>query len=43
MELIAASFRDPHGFVFRRETVLYRQVNEIHQQHFDRFLGIRAV
>ena len=39
MELIAASFRDPHGFVFRRETVLYRQVNEIHQQHFDRFLG----
>jgi hypothetical protein len=37
-ELVAASFRDPHGFVFRRSSVLYRQVNEVHRPHFDRFI-----
>lgn len=37
-EPVAASFRDPHGFVFRRGSVLYRQVNEVHRRHFDRFI-----
>ena len=37
-ELEAGSFRDPHGFVFRRRDVLYRQVNRVHREHFDRFL-----
>ncbi len=37
-EPVAASFRDPHGFVFRRDGVLYRQVNEVHRPHFDRFI-----
>jgi hypothetical protein len=37
-EPVAASFRDPHGFVFCRGSVLYRQVNEVHRRHFDRFI-----
>lgn len=37
-EPVAASFRDPHGFVFRRGSLLYRQVNEVHRRHFDRFI-----
>jgi hypothetical protein len=37
-ESVAASFRDPHGFVFRRGSVLYRQVNEVHRRDFDRFI-----
>ena len=36
---LASSFRDPHGFVFERDGVLYRQVNEVHEGHFDRFLA----
>lgn len=35
---LASSFRDPHGFVFRRDGVLYRQVNEPHAEHHARFL-----
>jgi len=30
-----ASFRDPAGFVFRREGVVHRQVNRSYQQEFD--------
>jgi hypothetical protein len=30
-----ASFRDPSGFVYRRDGVLYRQVNRRHRLHFD--------
>jgi hypothetical protein len=37
-EQIAASFRDPHGFVFRRGSILYRQVNTAHAAHFERFI-----
>jgi hypothetical protein len=35
---VSGSFRDPSGFVFLRDGVLYRQVNRSHQVHFDRFL-----
>ncbi len=38
-EPIGASFRDPHGFVFRRGSVIYRQVNEPHRANFDRFIS----
>ncbi|MCE5327468.1 MAG: class I SAM-dependent methyltransferase [Planctomycetaceae bacterium] len=31
----AASFRDPSGFLFAREGVLYRQVNECYRGHYD--------
>ena len=34
-DVLPGSFRDPAGFVFRRQGVLLRQVNEIHRRHFD--------
>jgi hypothetical protein len=34
-EVVAGSFRDPAGFVFRRDGVLYRQVNRAHREAFD--------
>lgn len=33
-----ASFRDPAGFLFRRNGVLYRQVNTEYQPHYDQLL-----
>lgn len=33
--LLEASFRDPAGFVFRREGTLYRQVNQAGREDFD--------
>lgn len=34
-----ASFRDPAGFVFRRNGLLYRQVNLIYQNQYDFFIS----
>lgn len=34
MEKIAASFRDPSGFVFRRGGILYRQVNQVFSDNY---------
>lgn len=31
----SASFRDPSGFLFTRDGVLYRQVNQSYQTHYD--------
>jgi hypothetical protein len=36
--ILPSSFRDPSGFVFARDGVLYRQVNRIHREHYDRFV-----
>jgi len=36
---LASSFRDPHGWVFERDGVLYRHISMEHRQHFDRFLS----
>ena len=33
-EVLAASFRDPSGFLFRRDGVLYRQVNRIYAEDY---------
>lgn len=30
-----ASFRDPSGFLFRKDGVLYRQVNQLYQENYD--------
>ena len=30
-----ASFRDPSGFLFVRDDVLYRQVNTVYQRDYD--------
>ena len=34
-ERVPASFRDPAGFIFRRDGQLYRQVNDRHRDNYD--------
>jgi ribosomal protein L11 methylase PrmA len=34
----SASFRDPSGFLFQRNGKLYRQVNEVYHQDYDRLI-----
>lgn len=34
--LLPSSFRDPSGFLFRRDGTLYRQVNQIYREDYDR-------
>jgi ribosomal protein L11 methylase PrmA len=36
---LPASFRDPSGFVFRRDGEVLRQVNPAYREHFDRLVG----
>jgi hypothetical protein len=36
---LGASFRDPSGFVFRREGRILRQVNRVYQPHYDRLMS----
>ena len=33
-----ASYRDPSGFVFIKDGILYRQVNQVFKEHFDDFI-----
>ena len=33
-----SSYRDPSGFIFEKDGVLYRQVNKIFAEHFDLFI-----
>ena len=33
-----ASFRDPSGFLFRRDGILYRQVNQVYAQEYMRLM-----
>ena len=35
IEAIGGSFRDPSGFVFFRDDVLYRQVNQAYRDEYD--------
>jgi hypothetical protein len=35
---LAGSFRDPSGFLFHSNGVLYRQVNGVYQPHYDRLM-----
>lgn len=37
--VVPGSFRDPSGFLFTRDGVLYRQVNEVHKDDFDRLMS----
>ena len=34
-EKVAGSFRDPSGFLFKKNDVLYRQVNEAYRENYD--------
>ena len=36
---LGASFRDPSGFVFRREGRILRQVNQVYQPHYERLMA----
>src|SRR5690242_12814119 len=35
---LASSFRDPAGFVFQKDGILYRQVNKSFKEDFDHFI-----
>jgi ribosomal protein L11 methylase PrmA len=35
---VSASFRDPSGFLFRREGILYRQVNQSYRANYERLM-----
>lgn len=37
-EVLGGSFRDPSGFVFRREGVLYRQIQQSYRDHYDHLM-----
>jgi len=39
LSAISSSFRDPTGFVFKYESTIYRQVNSVFGDTFDRFFG----
>ena len=34
-----SSYRDPSGFIFEKESVLYRQVNTVFKKDFDQFIN----
>jgi hypothetical protein len=36
---LGASFRDPSGFLFKRNGVLYRQINKVYQEHYDHLMS----
>ena len=37
-EVVPSSFRDPSGFVFRRDGLIYRQVNGVYKEDYDRLM-----
>ena len=37
-EPVAGSFRDPSGFVFHRDGAIYRQVNPVYADNYDRLM-----
>ena len=34
-----SSYRDPSGFIFEKDAVIYRQVNQVFKEDFDHFLS----
>ena len=34
-----SSFRDPSGFIFEKDKIVYRQVNKVFKEHFDFFIS----
>ena len=38
IQSLASSFRDPSGFVFQKDGIIYRQVNKIFKQDYDHFI-----
>jgi len=38
-EILGGSFRDPSGFIFRHEGVLYRQIQQSYREHYDHLMA----
>ena len=38
MSKIRSSFRDPSGFLFFHNNILYRQINQVYKKEFDYFI-----
>jgi len=38
MRKLASSFRDPNGFLFTRDGVLYRQINQEYKEHYKKLI-----
>jgi hypothetical protein len=38
-QVLGASFRDPSGFLFSRQGVLYRQINQVYREHYDSLMN----
>lgn len=36
---LSSSFRDPSGFLFRRDGLLYRQINDVYRENYDLLMG----
>ena len=36
---VSSSFRDPSGFLFLRDDVIYRQVNRVYREHYDHLIN----
>ncbi len=36
---LPASFRDPSGFLFRRDGILYRQINPLYDEHYQQLMS----
>lgn len=36
--ILPSSFRDPSGFLFVRDEILYRQINSVYRNHYDLFI-----
>lgn len=39
VQALGSSFRDPAGFVFRTEGVVYRQVSDVYAEHYDHLVA----
>jgi hypothetical protein len=39
VQVLSSSFRDPCGFMYRRDGALYRQVNQEYQKHYDHLMN----
>jgi len=37
-EKISGSFRDPSGFIFVRDKIIYRQINQVYKENYDFFI-----
>lgn len=38
-EVVVSSFRDPSGFVFRRDGTYYRQINQVYREDYDHLIS----